>query len=74
VIVTEPALAPVAVGVKVTFSVQLAPGPSGADVEHATPVEIRPKSPLGTVLVNVRALSPVLVRVTVFAGLVVLIA
>jgi hypothetical protein len=66
VIVNEPVLLPVAVGVKVTLMVQLAP--AGKD---APQVLISPKSPVARMFVIIKGAVPVLLNVTACAALVV---
>src|SRR3990172_5284250 len=63
---TAPLRAPVAVGVKVTLMVQLAPA-----ARLAAQVVVRAKSPLATMLLMVRDAPPGLVKVTSCAALVV---
>jgi hypothetical protein len=64
--VTLPVLAPVAVGVKVTEIMQLPPA-----LTEAPHVLVSAKSPLAVMLVMVRVCVPELVKVTIFAALVV---
>jgi hypothetical protein len=72
VIVTAPVRVPSAVGVKVTSIVQLAPGNNGAPVsrEQEVAVGTRAKSPLTVMLVMVSEAVPLLVKVTLCAGVV----
>src|SRR5712691_12342229 len=73
VIVSVPVRAPTAVGANVTLIVQFAPAARVAGLigQATTPVLDSAKSPEAAIELIVTALAPVLVRVTVFAALVV---
>jgi hypothetical protein len=64
-------LVPTAVGVNVSATVQVPEAATGLEVEHVVPEAAMAKGPVVVITVKVRLAVPVLVTVTVCAGLVV---
>jgi hypothetical protein len=66
-----PEAVPTAVGVKVTATLQVPAAATGLEVEHVVPEVAMAKGPVVVIALKVRLALPVLVTVTVCAGLVV---